>query len=69
MTVCYDKLWKMLIDKKLNKTQLCEQAKITTNAMAKLGRNEDVRVEVLIKICSVLECSIDDIMDIVPEKI
>lgn len=69
MTVCYDKLWKLLIDKKLNKTQLCEQAKITTNAMAKLGRNEDVRVEVLIKICSVLECSIDDIMDIVPEKI
>lgn len=69
MTVCYDKLWKMLIDKKLNKTQLCEQAKITTNAMAKLGRNEDVRVEVLIKICSVLECSIDDIMDIVPKKI
>lgn len=69
MTVCYDKLWKLLIDKKLNKTQLCEQAKITTNAMAKLGRNEDVRVEVLIKICSVLECSIDDIMDIVPKKI
>lgn len=67
MTVCYDKLWKLLIDKKLNKTQLCEKAKVTTNAMAKLGRNEDVRVEVLVKICTVLECSIDDIMDIVSE--
>ncbi|PPB73711.1 helix-turn-helix domain-containing protein [Campylobacter hyointestinalis] len=67
MAVCYDKLWKLLIDKKLNKTQLCEQAKVTTNAMAKLGRNEDVRVEVLVKICKVLECSIDDIMDIVSE--
>lgn len=67
MAVCYDKLWKLLIDKKLNKTQLCEQAKVTTNAMAKLGRNKDVRVEVLVKICKVLECSIDDIMDIVSE--
>ncbi|MDD3417588.1 MAG: helix-turn-helix transcriptional regulator [Lachnospiraceae bacterium] len=67
MAVCYDKLWKLLIDKKLNKTQLCEKAKVTTNAMAKLGKNEDVRVEVLVKICTVLECSIDDIMDIVQE--
>ena len=67
MAVCYDKFWKLLIDKKMNKTQLCEKAKVTTNAMAKLGKNEDVRVEVLVKICTVLECSIDDIMDIVQE--
>ncbi|MDD4850233.1 MAG: helix-turn-helix transcriptional regulator [Gemmiger sp.] len=65
MATCYGKLWKLLIDRKLNKTQLCKQAKATTNAMAMLGRNEDVRVEVLVKICSVLECSMDDIMDIV----
>lgn len=68
MAVCYDKLWKLLIDKKINKTQLCEQAKITTNAMAKLGRNEDVRVEVLVKICSLLDCSFDDISELVPDK-
>lgn len=68
MAVCYDKLWKLLIDKKLNKTQLCEQAKITTNAMAKLGRNEHVRVEVLVKVCSVLNCSMDDILEIMPEQ-
>ena len=51
MAVSYDKLWKLLIDKKINKTQLCKRAKISTNAMAKLGKNEDVRVAVLTRIC------------------
>lgn len=67
MVVSYNKLWKILIDKNMSKTQLIKAAKISTNAMAKLGKNEDVRVEVLVKICRVLECSIDDIMDIFPE--
>ena len=53
----------MLIDKKMNKTQLREAAKITSNAMAKLGRDESVTVETLEKICGVLDCTIDDIMD------
>ncbi len=68
MAVCYNKLWKMLIDKKMTKTQLCNEAKITTNAMAKLGRNEDVRVEVLVKICSILDCTVDDILEIIPDE-
>lgn len=51
----------------MTKTQLIQSAKITTNAMAKLGKNEDVRVEVLVKICSVLDCKIDDIMDIIQD--
>ena len=68
MTVSYDKLWKLLIDKKMNKTQLCERAKISTNAMARLGRNEDVRVEVLTRICLELGCSMDEIMEVLPEK-
>lgn len=68
MAVSYDKLWKLLIDKKMNKTQLCERAKISTNAMARLGRNEDVRVEVLTRICLELGCSIDEIMKVLPEK-
>ena len=59
MAVSYDKLWKLLIDKKINKTQLCKRAKISTNAMAKLGKNEDVRVAVLTRICLVLDCSMD----------
>ncbi len=64
MNISYDKLWKLMIDKKINKTQLCEKAGITTNAMVKLGKNETVQVETLIKICKVLECSINDIMDV-----
>ncbi len=65
MAVCYNKLWKLLIDKNMSKTDLIKASKINTNAMARLGKNEDVRVEVLVKICGVLGCTIDDIMDIV----
>ena len=65
MAICYNKLWKILIDKGMSKTQLIKAAKITTNAMAKLGKNEDVRVGVLVKICETLDCKLDDIVDIV----
>ena len=58
MPVCYNKLWKILIDRGMS---------ITTNAMAKLGKNEDVRVEVLVKICRTLSCTLDDIVDILPD--
>ena len=68
MAVCYNKLWILLIDRGLNKTQLCKEANITTNAMARLGRNEDVRVDVLVKICIVLNCTVDDILEIIPES-
>jgi DNA-binding Xre family transcriptional regulator len=68
MAVSYDKLWKLLIDKKMNKTQLCEKAKISTNAMARLGKNEDVRVEVLTRICLELDCTMDEIMEIFPKQ-
>lgn len=64
MQVNYDKLWKVMIDKKINKTQLSEKAGITTNAMAKLGRNESVQVETLVKICNVLNCDIEDVVEI-----
>lgn len=68
MSVSYNPLWKLLIDRGLNKTQLCKEAGITTNAMARLGRNEDVRVEVLVKICTTLNCTMNDIMVIVPYR-
>lgn len=68
MTISYDKLWKLMIDKKINKTQLSEKAGITTNAMAKLGRNETVQVEILVKICDALKCDVSDIMEISSEK-
>ena len=51
MPVNYDKLWKILEERKMMKTELVRAAKISTNAMAKLGKNEDVRFEILVKIC------------------
>lgn len=66
MAVNYNKLWKMLIDRSMSKTQLIKAAGISTNAMAKLGKNEDVRVEVLVKICAALNCTMDDIMELIP---
>lgn len=68
MTISYDRLWKLMIDKKINKTQLSEKAGITTNAMAKLGKNETVQVETLAKICKVLDCGIEDIVEIEKDK-
>ena len=64
MAVSYKKLWKLLIDKDMNKTKLRIATGITTTALAKLGRNENVNTEVLVKICKVLECDISDIMEI-----
>ena len=63
MSRSYKKLWKLMIDKEINKTQLTKKAKISTNAMANLGRNESVPLETLEKICAVLECSLDDILE------
>lgn len=63
MQINYDKPWKLMIDRKINKTQLSEKSGITTNAMAKLGRNESVQVEILVKICKVLRSKIDDIIE------
>ena len=53
MILDYNKLWKLMIDKNINKTELCKQAKISTNAMAKMGRNESVPLETLVRICDV----------------
>ncbi len=67
MSVSYKKLWKILIDREMTKTQLIQQAKITTNAMAKMGKGEDVRVETLAKICAALGCTMDDIIEVIPD--
>lgn len=68
MSVSYDKLWKILEERHMMKTELIRVAKISTNAMAKLGRNEDVRVGILVKICAYLGCKIDDIMEMIPDN-
>ncbi len=67
MARSYNKLWKLLIDKKMNKTQLRKTAQITTNAMSKMSKDEPVTLETLEKICSVLNCTIDDIVEMIPE--
>ena len=66
--VSYDKLWNILEDRQMMKTELIKEAKISSNAMAKLGRNEDVRVNILVKICDYFHCKIDDIMEIIPDE-
>lgn len=63
MAVNYDKLWRILNERGMMKTELIREAKISTNAMAKLGKNEDVRVGILVKICKALECKIDDVIE------
>ena len=64
----YNKLWKLMIDKNINKTQLHEKAQISTNAVAKMSRNETVSLETLVKVCYALDCSIGDVVEIVIEE-
>lgn len=64
MAVSYKKLWKLLIDKEMTKTQMRQAAGITTGALAKLGRNENVSTEILVKICEALHCDLTDIMEL-----
>lgn len=68
MEISYNKLWKQMIDHNLNKTQLKEKARISTNSVAKLGKNEAVSMDTLEKICSALNCNIGDIMEFIDEK-
>lgn len=68
MNVSYKKLWKLLIDKNMIKKQLREQAGLTTNVIAKLGKDENVSTEVLCKICKALDCGLDDIIEIIPDE-
>lgn len=68
MSVSCDKLWKLLIDRKMNRTDLRENAGISFNIIAKMGKNEFVSMESLMKICTTLNCNIGDIMDFLPES-
>lgn len=69
MPVSYDKLWKMLIDKKMNHTDLKDAAGISFNVLAKMGRNEFISMNnSLAKICCALNCNISDIVDIISDK-
>ena len=63
--ISYTKLWKLLIDKKMNKTQLRESAGITTNVVAKLGKNQSVTLKNMEKICKSLQCNIGDVVEFI----
>ncbi|HQM02638.1 MAG TPA: helix-turn-helix transcriptional regulator [Ruminococcus flavefaciens] len=64
----YNNLWKLLIDKKMNKQDLRKLTGISSASIAKLGKGENVNTEVLLRICKALECDISDIMEFVPDK-
>ena len=68
MAASYKKLWKLLIDKDMKKEDLRKAAGITTTAMAKLGRNETVHMDILLKICNALNCQPGDILEYQPEE-
>ena len=65
MAISYNKLWKLLIDKGMTKTQLREKANISTVTLAKLGKNETVSMDVLLRICKELGCDFEDIVEII----
>lgn len=65
MSLSYNKLWKLLIDKRMKKKDLMNLANISRGTMAKLGRDENVNTEILVKICVALKCDIGDIVEIV----
>ena len=67
MRVSYNKLWKILIDKKMKKYQLKNQAHISNNVMSKLSKDEPVSMEVLMKICTALKCNISDVCEFINE--
>ena len=67
MSVSYNKLFKLPIDRKMKKTDLREKAGIGNSTMTKLANNENVTVEVMAKICTALNCKMDDIIDIIPD--
>lgn len=67
MSVSYNKLFKLLIDRKMKKKDLREKAGIGNSTMTKLANDENVTVEVMAKICIALNCKMDDIIDIIPD--
>lgn len=68
MAVSYKKLWKLLIDKDMKKKNLCAKAGVSTASVTKMGRNGHVTTDILHKICTALNCQVQDIMEIVQDE-
>lgn len=69
MQISYKKLWKLLIDRDMMKKDLAERAGISPASIAKLGRNENVNTNMLLKVCTALECDVSDIMEVVDDTV
>ena len=68
MEICYNRLFKLLIDKKMKKTDLAREAGLTPDTLAKLSKHETVSMETIIKICECLQCRIEDVMELIPDE-
>lgn len=68
MDVCYNKLFKLLIDKGMKKTEFRKAIGMSQSTLAKLSNNEKVSMDIIIKICRTFNCTVDDILEIMPEK-
>ncbi|MCC8105782.1 MAG: helix-turn-helix transcriptional regulator [Clostridiales bacterium] len=68
MALSYNKLWKLLIDRGMTKTELRTNAKISSNALAKMGKGGDVSTQVLDRICQYLDCELEDIAEVIPNE-
>ena len=69
MSINYNKMWKLLIDKNMKRKDLKEKAEVSQNVMARLSKNQAVTMETMEKICSVLQCDIGDVMEFIPDEI
>lgn len=67
MAVSYNKLWKLLIDKGMTKTELRLATDMSTTTLARLGKNETVSMDIMLRICKVLDCKFDDIVDVIED--
>ena len=67
MRISYNKLWKMLIDKNMKKSDLKEKARISSASLAKLGKGDNITTDVLLRICEAMNCHLDDIMETIAE--
>lgn len=68
MRISYNKLWKLLIDRNMNKQDLKKRCSISSASVAKLGKGENITTDVLLRICTALECDIADIMEVVEDE-
>ena len=68
MSVSYKKLWKLLIDRDMKKKDLAEKANISSYTLSKLNRGNNITTDVLVRICKALDCTFDDIMEVVDEN-